>query len=63
MFRKEGLKTESGISENIKVLLPVGKDKVKGVGFPLLSGTYHHKSLWLQITATPTLLMNLRYRS
>lgn len=36
MLRKGGLKTELGISENIKVLIPVGKDKVKGVGVPSL---------------------------
>lgn len=37
MLGKEGLKTELGISETIKVLIPVGKDKVKGVGVPLLT--------------------------
>lgn len=36
MLRKEDLKIESEISENIRVLILVGKDKVKGVGVLLL---------------------------
>ena len=36
MLGKEGLRTETGTSENIKLFISVGKDKVRTVGVLLL---------------------------
>lgn len=36
MLWKEGLRTESGISENIKVLTSIEKNKANGIGILLL---------------------------
>lgn len=33
MLKKECLKTESGISENVKVLMSMGKEEVEEVAF------------------------------
>lgn len=35
VLRKEGRRTESRISENMKGLMPVGMDETKGIGVPV----------------------------